>query len=564
MKKHSSKQLYFRMFWGYTTIVFLVVSALVIYFLSVTGRRTLKVNTDARDQILREAGDCLEETGQQADYIYQALYGSRRELDDLIAYFQLDKEEYQKYCLEKYMSTDELQYQSIYDFVNEAFAADKDLKKVELISYATMEMTQCYPQKVFYPGKDGKKRIEELEQDQSRKKGELVYLKEIRNPDTLQQEGCMILTFDAEDTFEKIQSSNPYVMLAVASQNDQEIYVGKKAGNWKENIRQRGYDVIQDSVDEYVVYSYVNKKEAADLSGTTFLAIMGMGFLAIAVGVVSISCYVRKFTARVETILDAMNRVKTGNLKDRIQVDRVRDELDMIAGNFNEMCGRLELYIQKSYLAEIETKNAQMQALQSQINPHFLYNTLEAIRMKAICNGDREVGKMLYSMVVLFRSQLKEADIITLGQELDYCKQYMELFEYRYQGCFLSQVECPVELLALPVPKFILQPVVENYFIHGIERDRKDNRLFIYAEKKDGQLCIYVKDNGCGMDEEEIRRKNKELRENCYGEEQKKSIGIGNVNRRIRAIYGEPYGISIEKADPRGLIVTLTIKTEEE
>lgn len=393
MKKHSSKQLYFRMFWGYTTIVFLVVSALVIYFLSVAGGKALKANTDARDQVCRDARDYLEETGQQADYVYKALYGSKRELDDLIAYFQLDKEEYQKYCLDKYMSTDELEYQNIYDFVNEVFSASSELKKIELISYATMEMTQCYPQKVFYPGKDGKKRIEELEQEQSRKKGELVYLKEIRNPDTLQQEGCMILTFDAKETLEKIQDSNPYVMLAVASQNDQEIYVGKKAGNWKENIRQRGYDVIQDSVDEYVVYSYVNKKEAADLSGTTFLAIMGMGFLAIAVGVVSISCYVRKFTARVETILDAMNRVKTGNLKDRIQVDRVRDELDMIAGNFNEMCGRLELYIQKSYLAEIETKNAQMQALQSQINPHFLYNTLEAIRMKAICNGDREVGK---------------------------------------------------------------------------------------------------------------------------------------------------------------------------
>ena len=115
MKKHSSKQLYFRMFWGYTTIVFLVVSALVIYFLSVAGGKALKANTDARDQVCRDARDYLEETGQQADYVYKALYGSKRELDDLIAYFQLDKEEYQKYCLDKYMSTDELEYQNIYD-----------------------------------------------------------------------------------------------------------------------------------------------------------------------------------------------------------------------------------------------------------------------------------------------------------------------------------------------------------------------------------------------------------------------------------------------------------------
>ena len=141
-----------------------------------------------------------------------------------------------------------------------------------------------------------------------------------------------------------------------------------------------------------------------------------------------------------------MNQVTTGDLSVRLKYQKKGDELDMISENFNEMCSRLQLYIQKSYLAEIERKNAQMQALQSQINPHFLYNTLEAIRMKAICNGEREVGKMLYSMVTLFRSQLKEADVITLGQELDYCKQYLELFEYRYQGQFQSKVECPVEV----------------------------------------------------------------------------------------------------------------------
>ena len=108
------------------------------------------------------------------------------------------------------------------------------------------------------------------------------------------------------------------------------------------------------------------------------------------------------------------------------------DELDTIADHFNDMCAKLEEYIQKSYTAEIEKKNAQMQALQSQINPHFLYNTLEAIRMRAICNNDREVGKMLYSMSVLFRSQLKENDWITVGQELDYCKQYLEPVSYTH------------------------------------------------------------------------------------------------------------------------------------
>ena len=88
--------------------------------------------------------------------------------------------------------------------------------------------------------------------------------------------------------------------------------------------------------------------------------------------------------------------------------------------------------------------------------------------MKAICNGDSEVGKMLYSMAVTFRSQLKEADIITLAQELHYCKKYLELFEYRYPSQFKSSVDCPLEYMQIPIIKFVLQPIIENYFIHEI------------------------------------------------------------------------------------------------
>lgn len=184
--------------------------------------------------------------------------------------------------------------------------------------------------------------------------------------------------------------------------------------------------------------------------------------------------------------------------------------------------------------------------------------------MKAICNGDREVGKMLYSMVVLFRSQLKEADVITLGQELDYCKQYLELFEYRYQGTFQSYVDCPAHLLTIPVIKFVLQPVIENYFIHGIERDRSDNMVSIWAERRQDTLYLYVKDNGTGMKEEELAQLNAQLRENAKARKKQDSIGIHNVNRRIKAVCGEEYGISLEMADPKGLLVILSIRIEEE
>ena len=141
-----------------------------------------------------------------------------------------------------------------------------------------------------------------------------------------------------------------------------------------------------------------------------------------------VNYYLKRVSARLNRILDGMTQVMGGDLTVRLAAEKNGDELDVIACHFNEMCEKLDLHIQKSYLAEIDQKNAEMSALQSQINPHFLYNTLEAIRMKAICNGDSEVGKMLYSMAVTFRSQLKEADIITLAQELHYCKKISGAF----------------------------------------------------------------------------------------------------------------------------------------
>lgn len=134
---------------------------------------------------------------------------------------------------------------------------------------------------------------------------------------------------------------------------------------------------------------------------------------------------------------------------------------------------------------------------------------------------------------------------------------------YRYPGIFQYHVECCPELLSLPIIKFVLQPIAENYFIHGIDRERQDNEVWVRAEKQGENLFLYVEDNGYGMEEQEIEKKNRELRENLPDRGEKKSIGITNVNRRIKAVYGDAYGISIESGNPKGLRVTITIKVEE-
>lgn len=562
MKKKKPAQLYFKMFWSYTAIVLCIVSALVVYFISDSKKRVLENNRMAMERINREASDYIRETEEISDYLFQDLYRSETELEDLLAYLKLGPEEYLEYGLDRYSAEDNLVYRGIYNFINDAFEGYGALESIEVISYDTLNLTQCYPQQIFYPGKDGKARLEEIERPDFREEGKLLYIKEIRNPDNMTGAGCMIFTFEGESRFRNLQD-NRYTELTVCNQNDQVIYQDPPEENWQDRLEDSRYLTLKESENLYTVYTFLNSSQASKLSLQTLAMILAAGVAAAALGILGIGYYVRRLTRRVDSILYAMNQVTTGNLQSRLKVNKKGDELDMVAEQFNRMCEDLNLYIQKSYLAEIERKNAQMQALQSQINPHFLYNTLEAIRMKAICNGDREVGKMLYSMVTLFRSQLKEADVITLGQELDYCKQYMELFEYRYQGCFSSQVSCPVELLTVPIIKFVLQPIVENYFVHGIERDRKDNLVKIWARAEGEALKLYIQDNGKGMCREDIERTNKALRENSQEERKDKSIGIANVNRRIKAVYGDHYGLLLQAAAPKGLLVIVTIKIEE-
>ncbi len=202
-----------------------------------------------------------------------------------------------------------------------------------------------------------------------------------------------------------------------------------------------------------------------------------------------------------------------------------------------------------------------MAALQSQINPHFLYNTLEAIRMKAICNGDREVGRMLYSMAALFQSQLKAADVITLAQELHYAKKYMELFEYRYHDKFTWEVRCGDGYLQVPVIKFVVQPVLENYFAHGIRLEADDNHVGILVRREGELLCIEVADNGRGMDAQEMAEKNAALRADEL--DIHKSMGLGNVNRRLKAVYGACCGLSLSENETGGITVTLKFTLPE-
>lgn len=565
MVNRSPRHLFHKLFITYSLVLILVVGVLIGYFVSSSRRRVLETNQDYAGKLCGEAVLRVNRASSDADYLHRALYSGNQELDDVLNYLRYAPEEYLERHLDAYAASNILDNKDMFSYAENAFNMYTDIQQIELISYINDNYITFYGENDVHTGDSAGERRQEILNKGLAKPGAVSFQKEIRDTQTMNVEGCVVFTFGVDELAE-LQKQYPVAEVFLYHKTGTQVYPGDGAMSL-EDFQQDGADrklksyVQVQGEGDYVVVTSMEKKKAAAIPAASFLTILVIGVLLVIFGETLINRYLKSLAQRLDGILIGMDQVQTGNLQVTLPADADGDELDMISEHFNRMCRELESYIQKSYLAEIEQKNAEMQALQSQINPHFLYNTLEAIRMKAICNGDREVGKMLYSLAVTFRSQLKEDDVITLMQEMHYCKKYLELFEYRYQGKFTSSVECPPELGKIPVIKFIIQPMIENYFIHGIRMEEDNNSIHIYPERRGNDLYIHVEDNGKGMAEEERIKKNEELEKGFM--DRHGSIGVSNVNSRLMAAYGKDYGVELGRSISGGMHVILKIKIEE-
>lgn len=574
MSRKNSSHLYYKLFLIYTAIIAGIVLSLVVYFISSTHSQILETNLDYTKMMCEEASGYLFDSYDIVTYLQNSLYQSRSELFDLLHYLENDPEAYLKYRLDKFAESSSTQYKGIEDFAAAAFEVHKTITRIDFIGYQREDVTTYYPDGRTFRKKGEKELLSGIQTGDWTFWEGFSFFRDIRNPNTLENIGCMIVTFDSSH-FSSIHDYYSKAELLIYHRQGGKFFDSAKPERSEfpsildDAKREKVPEEILNGQAEayfnaycyekefrdYHILAYLKKSSAAYIPVPLLFTILGIGAFLIFLGELFIHWYLNRLAKRLNLILNGMEQVTTGDLTVRLPVNTNGDELDLISENFNSMCQNLDRYIKKSYLAEIEQKNAEMEALQSQINPHFLYNTLEAIRMKAICNGDREVGKMLYSMAVTFRSQIKEADVITLIQELHYCKKYLELFEYRYPGKFTSSVLCPEELMDTPIIKFVLQPVIENYFIHGIRMNDTDNFIKISAKEDGLYRKIIVEDNGRGMEPEALEAKNKELSKNKM--DKTKSIGIANVNRRLKAVYGDTFGILLEPAKTQGLRVIL-------
>ncbi|MBP1990936.1 sensor histidine kinase [Paenibacillus eucommiae] len=317
--------------------------------------------------------------------------------------------------------------------------------------------------------------------------------------------------------------------------------------------------IVNSTVNDYLGFTIVGllplsqvNKETNSIRNTILIISILCALIAILLALISI----RFFSRRVQIINKAIQKVQLGDFTYRIRNMHENDEIGRIAANFNQMCEQLTDYVNTVFVSELKQKDAELYALQSQIEPHFLYNTLEAIRMESLTTGNEQVSHMIEILAQLFRNSIKNGMIVQIKDELRFCENYLELYNIRYNGQINIEFVIEPEILELGILKHLLQPIIENSVMHGIKYDQLDNQITVKGYRHDQTIFIEISDNGNGIDDENLKKiKTEMLTKNIHNS----SIGISNVHNRIRLFFSEPYGVEIASSREKGTVIQIKI-----
>ena len=251
-----------------------------------------------------------------------------------------------------------------------------------------------------------------------------------------------------------------------------------------------------------------------------------------------------------------------GNLDIHLNYDS-QDEIGKLYKSFNNMTLRIKYLLESVYIYKLQNKQAQLEALQNQINPHFLHNTLESIRMKALLNNDKEVAQMIKNLSKLFRITLERRhNTVSILEELEHVKIYMQIINMRFNNRFALHIQIPDEYLNCSIIKLCLQPLVENCITHGFKDIFENEQISIVLTRHNDDIFLDISDNGVGIKPDillNILDKIEQKRKNHFSDTSTKSIGIYNIAERISLKYGSDYSLSIHPVTPHGTKITLKI-----
>ncbi|WP_230986963.1 cache domain-containing sensor histidine kinase [Cohnella fermenti] len=290
---------------------------------------------------------------------------------------------------------------------------------------------------------------------------------------------------------------------------------------------------------------------------TVIVAIVFCTVLLILMGI----WFSRRLSNPIRRVIREMVKVESGNL-DVAPLDGGKDEVGRLSHGFNRMVERLRTFIDEAYVAEIKQKQTELNALKSQIRPHYLYNTLEVIRMNAVANDDDEVGEMILSLSKQLKYVIDYGEnSVPLRRELEHLRDYFYIIEVRFENRIELRVDIADNVdLDASILKLSLQPIVENAVQHGVLPKGGRGSVRITVENAVDDLVVTVYDDGVGMEPEELERLTSRL---SGPSGTSKSIGMKNVHDRIRALYGPEYGLAVSSRKMWGTAVRMVVPTKQ-
>lgn len=313
-------------------------------------------------------------------------------------------------------------------------------------------------------------------------------------------------------------------------------------------------------------YFYIARNQATGLSlilqqpitftsqvmGTFYAVSAMMGFLCLLLCLWCAWLLSRHLARPVHQLDQAMGEVKKGNLDIHMETDR-EDELGRLTESFNRMTEEYRQNLVRSVKRQKELNETQLRMMQAQLNPHFLYNTLDSMKWLGVTHQVPQVASLATDLAIILRAGISGSEFITLEEELELIDRYIDIQSLRFEDRFTCEIDVPDRLQSCLVPKLVLQPLVENAIIHGVA-DRDDGYIKLQAREREGDLLLSVQDNGCGIPPEVLSRLNSGDQK-IPGEH----LGLFNVSSIIRLHFGKKYGISAESTPGEGSCVRLLL-----
>ena len=517
------------------------------------------VNWDSREKEARQVSQrVLTRTVSEVEYYYresarsaQSLVDNQARIEGIYKYFSLSTPDYFYWQLERkaspYISV------SIYENIDDLYVRNDFVTGVAIVLQDSTEV---------YVSKRDNRSGYKVSADAFKPDANSFAIP-VSDPVSDQALGVIYVSVSSDVFYKAIDNTRGNIPIAVSITSPFEtdmFHQGEKSDReeWLQDETAHGYQVQVAVPRDYVL--------SGSISSSVF--ILALSLLFIVILYVTLKKTFSKYQTQVVDLVETIHDIAQGEQGKRIDLTKKDQELLLIAETTNDMLDRLERNIHDIYQLELSQKDANMRALQAQINPHFMYNTLEFLRMYAVMENQNELADIIYEFSSLLRNNISDERETTLKQEVEFCRKYSYLCMVRYPKSIAYGFKIDPGLEEMRIPKFTLQPLVENYFAHGVDHRRTDNVISIKALKKEGYVEILVTDNGRGMPADKLAEIQDKLAQRTFEHTvdysgKRQSIGIVNVHERFVLYFGDRYDISVESVKQEGVRYRITIQNEE-